>query len=446
MSKQYCFCDDQSGKGFMVCCEKCDRWYHGRCIKITKKLADSIDMYYCEKCLKKFSNLEIRFKAGVEPFPIPKVLFSKKEPIDDKRKDKKVLEKRQPISLIPQSKQTNIDTPRTKRRAGQKTKAKIQSARQCGNPDCINECRIDSKYCSDECGYEFNKKRYNTFYIPKYKELEANHSQARLEKMKELDKLEKEKISVEQLIKSLKFEKEELEDNIRAIKSEATNHMNLKDATKSNSDKEKPEDTNAEYDDAPGNDLTGDSSKTFCFTCGLTVQPPKTLNHWSLCHRKAETQYAFTADAIVSHAGQCKDDEDPRLYCHHYDKKTKRYCMNMESACPQHSNWHGDKNEVCGCPLNIMQKLVLDGNYCTELKKNCNQHYHWDKFRLTQLNMQRIQAFNRLDAINDRIRTASNNLADTYGGVVGVMLHNTINHTSSNNEENVNESMVVDVE
>lgn len=308
--------------------------------------------------------------------------------------------------------------PRAKPNPKPKTprSSKGHARKQCANPECVFESRSDSKYCSDDCGYAFNKLRYETYYVPKWKNLEAKHSQVRLNKMIELEQLEKDMGDVRQLIKTLKDEKEELEKNIEIIKSQA------KKLSKENADsrvKVEEEDAEMEVEDTEET-ISADISKTHCLTCGHTIPSHKTFSHWFSCHKKLEGY--LTTD--VFHNPRCEEDENPKLYCHHVDKQ-KRYCMYLESACPQHSNWHGDKDEVCGCPLNIMQKIEPDGNYCLELKKLCTQHYHWDKFRLTQLNVQRIQAFARFETLRDKIAIAKDNLADTYGGVVGVMLHNT---------------------
>jgi len=413
----------------MICCEKCDEWFHGRCIGITKKLAKDIADYYCDNCKKDDPNLRIIYTHNPAQQDEKYSISIKQEPLEERKIDKKVLEKSQTSAAVAKSKskQGTSDQPKTnqsKKRVGQKAKSKNHIRKQCANPDCCFETRLDSKYCSDDCGYIFNKMRYEAYFIPKWRVLEKNHSQARLKKMKDLDQLERDKVDLEQLIKTLKLEKEELEQNIRIIKDQASRLCKENASSRDNDD----EDADMDNDDVE-EATSGDLSKTFCITCGHTLpSEKKAFKHWSTCHKKHEASYNFTADVLVNYS--CKEDENPKLYCHHQDKKSKRYCMHIESACPQHSNWHSDKDEVCGCPLNIMQKLVPDGEYCLELKKDCTQHYHWDKFRLAQLNMQRVHAFTRLDTINERIRVASANLADTYGGVVGVMLHNTINHAS----------------
>lgn len=431
---RYCKCRSSDSRGFMILCEQCEEWFHGKCVGISKKLGDTIGDYYCDDCLKNNAGLKITYKDPKKPTNEKKSITVKQEPLEERKQEKKIVEKAQstsaPLKLkakpaIPAQQQQRLESKsyQPKRKYNRKANSKSHPKRQCANPECIYEARQDSKYCSEECGYAFNKLRYETHFIPKWRVLEENHSQARLKKMKDIDQLEKDRVEVEQLIKNLKQEKEELERNISVIKEKA------KKLHKENANSREIVEEDVEMDNEDVEEfISGDASKTYCITCGHTIGSAFAFKHWSSCHKKHEAIFNFTADVMIHYS--CKEDENPKLYCHHQDKKTQRYCMHIESACPQHSNWQSDKDEVCGCPLNIMQKLEPDGNYCLELKKDCTQHYHWDKFRLAQLNMQRVQAFSKLDSLNDKIRTATTNLADTYGGVVGVMLHNTISHST----------------
>lgn len=395
MSGRYCICRSKDGKGFMVACDHCEEWYHGKCIGINKRQANGIELYYCDQCKKANPSLETQYKPGQAP-----------------------LQKKQEQPLAPKIIEPS---PPKKRKVSQKTKPKSHARKQCANPDCIYESRQESKYCSDECGYAFNKLRYDTHFIPKWQVLEQNHSVARQRKLGDLAQLEKDKEDVEKLIKNLRFEKEELEHSIKVIKEQA------KRLSRENANSKENDDEDADLDNDDVEEITtGDASKTFCITCGVTIPSHQALKHWYTCHKKHESTYNFTADVQIKYSSE--GDENPKLYCHFLDKKTQRFCMHIESACPQHSNWLIDKDEVCGCPLNLSQKLEPDGNYCLQLKKDCTLHYHWDKFRLAQINMQRINSFSRLETIKDKIRFAESNLMDSYGGVVGVMLHNTIDH------------------
>ncbi|KAI7832604.1 hypothetical protein BC939DRAFT_433831 [Gamsiella multidivaricata] len=45
-----CVCGSYEDVGFMICCDGCESWMHGSCVKITKKFATGIDDYLCPRC------------------------------------------------------------------------------------------------------------------------------------------------------------------------------------------------------------------------------------------------------------------------------------------------------------------------------------------------------------------------------------------------------------
>lgn len=471
----YCVCNIiRQDDGFMIGCDgPCENWFHNDCISLKKRHADRIEKFFCDSCREKDPSLEIQYKPGFGPpeSKRPEIkqetfIESKKQdkPVAEKKPDKSLVEKKQPKAIVSKPKpppEPPVRVGSAKRKPAPGTpryKSKVPNRRQCGNPDCQYEARPESKYCSDDCGVAFNKLRYEKFYIPKYKALEKNHSQARLERMNELERLEKEKADLLQTIKNLKQEREQLDMNVATIKRQAEAMRKEQNVSRDNddedsSDDESPDKTTA--DDNPistqarGNNeeaLSSDAAKMFCVTCGHQKDANKILSHWFTCHKKIETQFAFTTDIPAGFKGFSTDDPDPKLYCNQQDKKFKRYCMNVLVACPQHTNWLADKNEVCGCPLEMSQELKLDGKYCLELKKDCHIHYHWDKFRQAQIDTNRIQAFTRLDGIHEKQRVVAAILDDTYGGVVGVMLHNTVDHLAKRDDEQNGDDEFLDVQ
>ncbi|VDL60310.1 unnamed protein product [Hymenolepis diminuta] len=46
----YCICRSSRCDGFMIACDNCEEWFHGECISVTAKQADSIQSYYCQSC------------------------------------------------------------------------------------------------------------------------------------------------------------------------------------------------------------------------------------------------------------------------------------------------------------------------------------------------------------------------------------------------------------
>lgn len=37
---------------FYICCDRCQDWFHGRCVGILQSEADNIDEYVCPRCQK----------------------------------------------------------------------------------------------------------------------------------------------------------------------------------------------------------------------------------------------------------------------------------------------------------------------------------------------------------------------------------------------------------
>ena len=50
----YCLPNCKRGRAeddsFMICCDKCEQWYHGECLGIQKSEADSMGRYVCDAC------------------------------------------------------------------------------------------------------------------------------------------------------------------------------------------------------------------------------------------------------------------------------------------------------------------------------------------------------------------------------------------------------------
>ena len=46
----YCFCNGPYTGAFMVQCDRCKDWYHGKCVGVTPKQAKGMDLYICAGC------------------------------------------------------------------------------------------------------------------------------------------------------------------------------------------------------------------------------------------------------------------------------------------------------------------------------------------------------------------------------------------------------------
>jgi len=50
---RYCVCRGPNDGSFMVQCDKCDSWYHGKCVNVNQNMEDDLDNYECPACAKK---------------------------------------------------------------------------------------------------------------------------------------------------------------------------------------------------------------------------------------------------------------------------------------------------------------------------------------------------------------------------------------------------------
>lgn len=395
----------------MILCDGCEEWFHGECIKITRKESKNIEKYFCDVCRREKS-LEIQYK-DVSKIAIKKP--PKPAKIPKPPKPAKVPKKHE----APKATRGRKPATTTSRAPTKNSRQSAPRGVQCGNPPCQKAAVNDSIYCSNDCGMAFNKLRYEKLFVPRALELISKPSLAKVQRLKYWNQLGNTQEELKKQIRDLKVERDELKKTIDLIKADA------KDQARSTSKDEESKNDSSSSDGESEEATTGDATKLDCISCGHQILMSNTYQHWSSCHKRTEALYNFTADIQITYMNHSPDDPDPRLYCLHQDKKTKRYCMNLESSCPLHSNWLADKDEICGCPLVYSPELKRDGNYCLELKKDCSLHYHWDKFRITLIDIKRLHAFSRYNEIEKLRLNVDASIENSYGGVIGIMLHQT---------------------
>lgn len=60
----YCLCRQPYDESkFYICCDKCQDWFHGRCVGILQSEADNIDEYICPNCQKSDSVSAVNQKS-----------------------------------------------------------------------------------------------------------------------------------------------------------------------------------------------------------------------------------------------------------------------------------------------------------------------------------------------------------------------------------------------
>lgn len=56
--KLWCICNQPHNNRFMICCDSCEEWYHGKCVNVTKSMGQLMESegkewicLYCKVCL-----------------------------------------------------------------------------------------------------------------------------------------------------------------------------------------------------------------------------------------------------------------------------------------------------------------------------------------------------------------------------------------------------------
>jgi hypothetical protein len=52
----YCICRKTSGNEFMLCCDNCETWFHGRCVGYSNKEVNTLKKWYCSFCTDWINN------------------------------------------------------------------------------------------------------------------------------------------------------------------------------------------------------------------------------------------------------------------------------------------------------------------------------------------------------------------------------------------------------
>lgn len=69
----WCICKQPHNNRFMICCDKCEEWFHGKCVSITKAMGQQMEEkgveWTCPNCIKKRNiqllNLVVSFTDSI---------------------------------------------------------------------------------------------------------------------------------------------------------------------------------------------------------------------------------------------------------------------------------------------------------------------------------------------------------------------------------------------
>lgn len=418
----YCICKKSDSNRFMICCDKCEKWFHGDCISITPEQAKRIQKFFCIECLSLYPDLKIVYKGP----PKRKIVIKESEDEDDEYKPEKKAKTRRgsdseddddefKIDVKPSSKNKNKQNkPKSNRgrkpkepkakaptgaRRGRKSKESLEEREgfvQCLGPQCIQSARPQSKYCSDECGLKLATSRLYEILPQRIKQWQNIPSFADELNQRQLEKIRQEQAQAKTRLEELDRQLTELDQLISRSKN--TQIYTEEEATKAEEQ------------------IEGDGDLTVsCVTCGTDINNRQAMRHMERCFSKHEAQ---------SSLGSAYKTKIENLFCDVYNAHQRTYCKRLRTLCPEHSKDPkiGD-NEVCGFPI-VQDVFEETSEFCRFTKKRCTKHHGWEKIRRALIDMERVQQWLKIDDLFEKEQKTRMTMA-CRGGVPGIMLHQT---------------------
>ncbi|XP_054717963.1 CXXC-type zinc finger protein 1-like [Uloborus diversus] len=280
--------------------------------------------------------------------------------------------------------------------------------RQCYGPSCILPARVNSKYCSDDCGMKLATNRIYEILPHRIQQWQQSVCSADETNRKTLEKVRKEQQEAKEKLSLLDRQQEALEKLIERGKKVtiAADQENLENES---------EESEVSY---------------YCVTCGHEISQRNALKHMEKCFNKYESQTSFGSFYPTNIDGS-------NIFCDYYNSNQRTYCKRLKVICPEHSKEPKVlDDEVCGFPLvERSPRVVMEttsesaSEFCRTLKKKCVKHHQWEKFRRAELDLCKMRLLFKLDDLIEQERSLRQQMANR-GSVLGLMLHQTISYES----------------
>jgi hypothetical protein len=174
----YCICRrPYNADLFMIACDSCDDWFHGKCVGITERKAKKLETYVCPKCTKQKSKKRITNNNEDEDDDVKKTTGGSNRK-DNKYRNQKnegtTKDRRRRAATGGKPKNGNrfhedehevsdeeeeeeekgedVSVSRVDRGRGETKNKEEDKMRRCLNERCGRTAKPNSKYCSTECG------------------------------------------------------------------------------------------------------------------------------------------------------------------------------------------------------------------------------------------------------------------------------------------------------
>jgi len=273
--------------------------------------------------------------------------------------------------------------------------------RQCYGMECINCARVGSKYCSDQCGLTVASLRIYQTLPDRMREWSSVSCKAEEKNRKELEKIRDDIHKAKQRLEEVDKEAETLEEVIARGKT-----MTIIE--------NKSDDSSEDEDESRGTGFIN------CITCGKDVAARTAIRHMESCFNKFESQTSFGSMYKTRIEGY-------QMFCDFYNPQTGTYCKRLRVICPEHTkDQKVSDTEVCGFPL-TKDIFKTTGDFCRLPRRDCNNHFSWEKLKRAELDMDRVRQWLKLDELLEKERQEKESMS-RRAGVLSLLLHSTYNH------------------
>ncbi|XP_049828645.1 CXXC-type zinc finger protein 1-like isoform X1 [Schistocerca gregaria] len=442
----YCICRSSDSSRFMIACDNCEEWYHGDCIRISEKEAKYIKQFFCVRCREEDPTLVTKYKPRKREGEHSSSNAIDRQSRDRKRKEKvgSADEKTRMSKRCGRCKGCyrtedcghcdgcrNTDGIRHGRqlprcynrlcvgvhRSATASRRRVRTrdsssdgggampptvfehggiVRQCYGPSCTQPARPSSKYCSDACGLKLAANRIYQVLPQRIQEWSLSPCVAEENNKRQLESVRRQQLEVRAILHDLDKRHKELDAMIdRAAAAVADPNW-----------KEEAEDEC--------------EASMYCITCGHEIHSRTAIKHMEKCFNKYESQSSFGSIYKTRIEGN-------NMFCDYYNPANQTYCKRLKVLCPEHSKEPKiSDTEVCGCPL-VVNVFEPTGEFCRAPKKSCVKHYHWERLRRAEIDMERVRQWLKIDELIEQERQIRHMMA-SRAGVLGLMLHSTYNH------------------